>query len=144
MVCVFKFCFQLFTANIWQYDCVCVCVCIWQKERARFCILTWYLQLQTYLFSELSFVFSSVCRFLGICYVANHIVCKCEQLYFFTLTHMSLLSFFRLKSSSTKLNWLVESRHPYLIPKSRLLSLSTMFAICFYKCPLSEWDILYS
>lgn len=102
------------------------------------------LQLKTYLFSELSFVNSSVCGFLGICKVANHIVCEYEHLYVFILIRMCLPSFTCLtalvKYSTTKLNWLVESRHPYLIPQRRLLSLSMMFAVHFNKCPLSGWE----
>lgn len=141
-------CFKIWFPTVHcQYTAIWLCVrlCVYVTERESeilyFDLISYNCKLK---FSELSFVFSSVCRFLGICYVANHIVCKCEQLYFFTLTHMSLLSFSCLKSSSTKLNWLVESRHSYLIPQSRLLSLSTTFAIYFYKCPLSELDIVYS
>lgn len=90
-------CFKiLFPTVHCQYMAIwlCVCLCVYMTERESKILYFDLMSTTANLFSELSFVFSSVCRFLGICYVANHIVCKCEQLYFFTLTHMSLLSFF--------------------------------------------------
>lgn len=144
MVYVLKFGFQLeTTANIRQYDCVrLVCVC----DRKREWDSVFWPDIPTTANLNFQNYLCILCVLtLGICYVANHIVCKCEQLYFFTLTHMSLLSFSCLKSSSTKLNWFCweQTSLPYS-PKQTFIIFSMTFAIYFYKCPLSEWDILYS
>ena len=59
MVCVLKFGFQLFTANIWQYDCVYVCVCDRESEILYFDLISCNCKLiyfQNYLLYSLVFV----------------------------------------------------------------------------------------
>lgn len=118
MVYVLKFGSKLFTANIRQYDCLCVRLCVYVTERESeilyfdLILYNCTLNFQNYL------LYSSVCRLLWDLLVANHIVCKCEQLISSILTHMSLLSLSAFRILILRANILT------LFPQSRLLSLS--------------------
>lgn len=80
-------------------------------------------------------------RFLGIVYIANHVICEQRQFYFFFANRDAFNLFFLptevTRTASNMLNKNGKSRYPCLIPDLRgkafsILLLSLMLAIGFF------------